>query len=94
VRQPRAGYDALSRPLHSPCGSRPSDTASDLLLYAPIVAVKWRYRVRLNGADHQWGKEPLKEVVGGRRPIPVMGIIKTARGLLSAVVTSSVTIFF
>jgi hypothetical protein len=22
------------------------------------------YRVRLNGADHQWGKDPLKEVVG------------------------------
>jgi hypothetical protein len=25
---------------------------------------KWRYRVRLNGADHQWGKDPPKEVVG------------------------------
>ena len=22
------------------------------------------YRVRLNGADHQWGKDPPKEVVG------------------------------
>src|SRR6516225_9950625 len=21
----------------------------------------WRYRVRLNGADHQWGKDPPKE---------------------------------
>jgi hypothetical protein len=28
------------------------------------VAVKWAYRVRLNGEDHQWGKDPLKEVVG------------------------------
>jgi len=25
---------------------------------------KWGYRVRLNGADHQWGKDPPKEVVG------------------------------
>jgi hypothetical protein len=25
---------------------------------------KRRYRVRLNGADHQWGKDPPKEVVG------------------------------
>jgi hypothetical protein len=32
---------------------------------APGVGhVKWGYRVRLNGADHQWGKDPLKEVVG------------------------------
>ena len=23
-----------------------------------------RYRVRLNGVDHQWGKDPPKEVVG------------------------------
>jgi hypothetical protein len=28
------------------------------------VVVKRGYRVRLNGADHQWGKDPLKEVVG------------------------------
>ena len=26
--------------------------------------VRWYYRVRLNGADHQWGKDPPKEVVG------------------------------
>src|SRR5262245_51680675 len=26
--------------------------------------VKRRFRVRLNGADHQWGKDPPKEVVG------------------------------
>jgi len=25
---------------------------------------RWDCRVRLNGADHQWGKDPLKEVVG------------------------------
>jgi hypothetical protein len=25
---------------------------------------KWEYRVRLDGADHQWGKDPPKEVVG------------------------------
>jgi hypothetical protein len=24
----------------------------------------WGYRVRLNGAGHQWGKDPPKEVVG------------------------------
>ena len=30
----------------------------------PVVAVKRRYRVRLNGAGHQWGKDPPKEVVG------------------------------
>ena len=30
----------------------------------PITAEKRRYRVRLNGADHQWGKDPPKEVVG------------------------------
>jgi hypothetical protein len=30
----------------------------------PITARKRRYRVRLNGADHQWGKDPPKEVVG------------------------------
>jgi len=29
-----------------------------------ITAVKRGYRVRLNGADHQWGKDPPKEVVG------------------------------
>ena len=28
------------------------------------VVEKWEYRVRLNGADHQWGKDPPKEVVG------------------------------
>jgi hypothetical protein len=32
--------------------------------YCPSVVAKWRYRVRLNGADHQWGKDPPKEVVG------------------------------
>jgi hypothetical protein len=30
----------------------------------PVLSAKRRYRVRLNGADHQWGKDPLKEVVG------------------------------
>jgi hypothetical protein len=30
----------------------------------PITVMKWDYRVRLNGADHQWGKDPPKEVVG------------------------------
>ena len=30
----------------------------------PIKAAKRRFRVRLNGADHQWGKDPPKEVVG------------------------------
>ena len=30
----------------------------------PITARKRHYRVRLNGADHQWGKDPLREVVG------------------------------
>jgi hypothetical protein len=29
-----------------------------------IVIGKRGYRVRLNGADHQWGKDPPKEVVG------------------------------
>jgi hypothetical protein len=29
-----------------------------------IVDEKPAYRVRLNGADHQWGKDPPKEVVG------------------------------
>jgi hypothetical protein len=24
----------------------------------------WAYRVRLNGEDYQWGKDPPKEVVG------------------------------
>src|SRR5262245_44310432 len=33
---PRCGIVDNGRPLHSPCGSRPSDTASDLLLYAHI----------------------------------------------------------
>jgi len=28
------------------------------------VDEKRGYRVRLNGADHQWGKDPPKEVVG------------------------------
>jgi hypothetical protein len=28
------------------------------------LRTKRRFRVRLNGADHQWGKDPLKEVVG------------------------------
>jgi hypothetical protein len=30
----------------------------------PITVGKRRSRVRLNGADHQWGKDPPKEVVG------------------------------
>jgi len=30
----------------------------------PRLVEKWAYRVRLNGADHQWGKDPPKEVVG------------------------------
>jgi hypothetical protein len=30
----------------------------------PITLGKRGYRVRLNGADHQWGKDPPKEVVG------------------------------
>jgi hypothetical protein len=30
----------------------------------PITVGKRAYRVRLNGADHQWGKDPPKEVVG------------------------------
>jgi hypothetical protein len=30
----------------------------------PVVDETRRYRVRLNGADHQWGKDPPKEVVG------------------------------
>jgi len=29
-----------------------------------ITVLKWGYGVRLNGADHQWGKNPPKEVVG------------------------------
>jgi hypothetical protein len=29
-----------------------------------MAVAKRRYRVRLNGADHQWGKDPPKEVVG------------------------------
>ena len=29
---------------------------------SPVV--KRGFRVRLNGADHQWGKDPPKEVVG------------------------------
>src|SRR5215470_9396595 len=33
---PLWGIVENGRPLHSPCGSRPSDTASDLLLYAHI----------------------------------------------------------
>jgi hypothetical protein len=28
-----------------------------------MVVQRRRYRVRLNGADHQWGKDPPKEVV-------------------------------
>ena len=35
---------------------------------ALVLAEGWKakrhYRVRLNGADHQWGKDPPKEVVG------------------------------
>jgi hypothetical protein len=30
----------------------------------PIANETRGYRVRLNGEDHQWGKDPLKEVVG------------------------------
>jgi hypothetical protein len=30
--------------------------------HAPVA--KRRFWVRLNGADHQWGKDPPKEVVG------------------------------
>ena len=29
-----------------------------------LLPRKWGYRVRLNGEDHQWGKDPLTEVVG------------------------------
>jgi hypothetical protein len=29
-----------------------------------LLPDKWDLGVRLNGADHQWGKDPLKEVVG------------------------------
>ena len=32
--------------------------------HSPITVLKRGYRVRLNGADHQWGKDPHKEVVG------------------------------
>jgi hypothetical protein len=31
---------------------------------ASAAYLKRRYRVRLNGANHQWGKDPPKEVVG------------------------------
>ena len=31
---------------------------------AGVVAETRRFWVRLDGADHQWGKDPLKEVVG------------------------------
>jgi hypothetical protein len=37
------------------------------MLRMEIVAVlveRRGYRVRLNGEDHQWGKDPPKEVVG------------------------------
>jgi len=30
----------------------------------PKTEEKRRYRVRLNSANHQWGKDPPKEVVG------------------------------
>jgi len=29
-----------------------------------MAVAKRRYRVRLNSANHQWGKDPPKEVVG------------------------------
>ena len=29
-----------------------------------VPSERWRFEVRLNGADHQWGKDPPKEVVG------------------------------
>ena len=35
----------------------------EVLDYAFAVE-KRGFRVRLNGADHQWGKDPPKEVVG------------------------------
>jgi len=33
-------------------------------LIQPSPDEKWHFGVRLNGADHQWGKNPPKEVVG------------------------------
>jgi hypothetical protein len=31
----------------------------------PVAVGKRGYRVRLKGVNHQWGKDPPKEVVGG-----------------------------
>jgi len=39
-------------------------TPSRGLAVFAVRECKWGYRVRLNGKDHQWGKDPLKEVVG------------------------------
>jgi hypothetical protein len=49
---PPCGIVADGRPLHSPCGSRPGDTAFDLLLYAHIRDRRWRphqHRFTYNG---------------------------------------------
>ena len=57
--------DAPHNNNHTPQGfSRIMAAAKAFGSVTDIENAMWAYRVRLNGADHQWGKDPPKEVVG------------------------------
>jgi hypothetical protein len=58
------GVPAGGLPHREPPLMNPAAIALSTTLAIVVLWTKRRYRVRLNGADHQWGKDPLKEVVG------------------------------